>query len=205
MANENLKRTVLAYQQNLTDYEQKRQLNPNPDTKLLEKFTTHGNLKRTDQVLEIGPGLGFEAKWLANHYSYTAIEPARRFAVPLSQLSPPLRIIQTRIQDVNLPHTSFNGIWAMNSLIHLSNPELQSTLSNIYNWLVPGGIFYASMEQGNFKGQLPDGRFINRVTNDEFLTLCPLGLKLVESFTTLNSPHNPTDPDTLNYYFKKTK
>jgi cyclopropane fatty-acyl-phospholipid synthase-like methyltransferase len=204
MSDERLDPTVLAYQQNSGDYVGKRRQNPVPNTFFLEKLVRHANLKIHDYVLEIGPGLGYDAKWLADRFPYTGVEPVERFAREITKITPPPRIIQTRIQDVTFPDHHFKAIYAMASLLHLDNQTLLTVLRDCERWLQPNGVLYASMKEGVESRTLPDGRFMNFVTTESFLDIVPEQLELIEYFRSTPTTTNTTEAQWLNFFFKRT-
>lgn len=54
---------------------------------------------------------------------------------------------------------SFEGIWAMASLLHLERDEVTGTLQILGRLLVPGGVLFASVKRGRGRVQDRDGRW----------------------------------------------
>ena len=60
------------------------------------------------------------------------------------------------VMDMNsmfFPDNSFDAVYALNSLLHLSKTELPGVLKDIHDLLKPGGLFYMGVYGGNdFEG-----------------------------------------------------
>ena len=54
---------------------------------------------------------------------------------------------------------SFEGIWAMASLLHLERHEVTGALAGLRRLLVPGGVLFASVKRGSGRVRDDDGRW----------------------------------------------
>jgi SAM-dependent methyltransferase len=61
----------------------------------------------------------------------------------------------------NLPFgpSSFDGVWAYTSLLHMPKANLPSVLEKIREILRPSGIFYLGMKEGDFEGFKESDRY----------------------------------------------
>ena len=79
---------------------------------------------------------------------------------------------------------SYEGIWACASILHLPYKELAEVLSNIYEALVPGGIFYASFKYGVGEKNRGDRHFTDMTEDSlgELLKEIP-GFRVIDEWT----------------------
>lgn len=80
---------------------------------------------------------------------------------------------QMKFEDFNDPADSWDGIWAMASLVHTAPEDLTDVVSKIRQSLKPGGVFFACLKYGDQHEVLPDGRRMMRISEE----------KLRETFT----------------------
>ena len=71
-------------------------------------------------------------------------------------------VIDADIRDIAkiFPHSSFDGVWAQASLVHLSKEEIENLLIDIASLLAPSGWFYACVPATGVNGwwEESDGR-----------------------------------------------
>jgi len=59
------------------------------------------------------------------------------------------------------PNAAFDGIWAHHLFFHMPDAALPLLLPRVWNWLRPGGVFYACDPTGNgLQGTADDGRYL---------------------------------------------
>lgn len=66
------------------------------------------------------------------------------------------------IGDLRGPHfapATFDGIWAMASLLHIAADEIYAVLQELCRTLVPGGVLFASVKRGKGTTQDANGRW----------------------------------------------
>ena len=99
------------------------------------------------RILDFGCGSGRDSKYfLARGYDVSALDGSEelcRYAAAYAGI--PVR--NMRFEDFR-ELDSYEGIWACASILHLPCKELAEVLSNIYDALVPNGIFYTSFKYG---------------------------------------------------------
>jgi predicted Rossmann-fold nucleotide-binding protein/SAM-dependent methyltransferase len=100
------------------------------------------------RVLDIGTGPGYDLSYLATKYSAMGIEPSRKFVEIARYENPELEIVHAGISDYEIPQSTFKGIWARDSLHHLPATELDAVFGKLAGALVPGGILYAIVREG---------------------------------------------------------
>ncbi len=140
------------------------------------------------QVLDVGCGPGFDAKYLSDKYSVTAIEISKRFVEMARFENPNVDVIHADIVDYDLPKNTFKGIWARDSLHHISDQDLEIVFKKLAEALVEDGILYVIVREGDkefveteSKSYGEIRRFYNLTTADELEDRAErVGLKLVK-------------------------
>jgi len=123
----------------------------------ISKFASY--LPAGSRVLDVGCGSGRDLIRLRA----AGLQPAGL------DISPSLAVIARK--NSNLPVTvgdlrtppfadaSFDGVWAMASLLHIETRELNTTLAGLLRILLPGGILFASVKRGHGMVRDDDGRW----------------------------------------------
>ncbi len=81
---------------------------------------------------------------------------------------------QIRFSEYDDAPDSWDGIWAMASLVHTPADEIADVVAKLKASLKPGGVFFASMKAGDAPEIMPDGRRIMRV-NEDVIRECFVG------------------------------
>ncbi|MCA9386766.1 methyltransferase domain-containing protein [Candidatus Dojkabacteria bacterium] len=108
-----------------------------------------GLINAPAHVLDIGCGPGFDASYLADKYSVTAIEISKRFVQMARFENPNVDVIHADITNYDLPQSTYKGIWARDSLHHIHSKDLDKTFKKIAEALVEGGILYVIVREGS--------------------------------------------------------
>jgi SAM-dependent methyltransferase len=66
------------------------------------------------------------------------------------------------------PDSTFLGVWASASLLHLSRAEIGIGLAECNRVLARGGVFFSSMKSGHGEGYDAQGRWYSYVTQEEW-------------------------------------
>ncbi|GAA3799894.1 class I SAM-dependent methyltransferase [Cellulomonas soli] len=109
---------------------------PYPEA-LFEELTRAGVLGAGVRVLEVGAGAGLAtAALVAAGCEVTAVEPGRRLATLLSQSVPGATVVNSRLEDVELPGASIDSAVAATSMHWV---DLAVGLPLLHGLLRPGG------------------------------------------------------------------
>jgi uncharacterized protein (TIGR00725 family) len=128
------------------------------------------------QVLDIGCGPGYDAKFLSEKYSVTALEISKRMVEIAQFENPNVDVVYADIVDYELGNNVYKGIWARDSIHHIKDEDLPKVFQKISDALVEGGIFYAIVREG--EGELSElekktygevERYYNFFTADELV------------------------------------
>lgn len=117
-------------------------------------------LPKNAHILDLGCGMGRDTKYfLGKGYQVTAIDASEELVKRAREYTQHL-IHVMRFEDVNFP-SSFDGIWAMASLLHINKAKLPNILrQNIIPVLKKDGILFMSFCYGKEEGII-NGRFFN--------------------------------------------
>jgi SAM-dependent methyltransferase len=97
-------------------------------------------------VLDLGCGAGQPTtEILAEHFRVTGVEVSGSQIARARETIPGARFIQGDMCQVEHPESSFDGVVAFYSVIHVPRQRQQALLDSIYQWLRPNGLFIASM------------------------------------------------------------
>ncbi len=100
------------------------------------------------QVLDIGCGPGYDLKYLSERFKLTGIDISSKFVNIARFENPNSEIILGDIVKVDIGVNKFKGIWARDSIHHVSNEHLDAVFQKIADALVDGGILYAVVREG---------------------------------------------------------
>ena len=104
-------------------------------------------LPKGGRILDAGCGSGRDVRaFLDRGYEVSAIDASPRLA-ELASIYCGLSVQVLRLQDVRW-QSSFDGIWACASLLHVPVLELPGVLIRIADALRAGGVLYASFKHG---------------------------------------------------------
>jgi ubiquinone/menaquinone biosynthesis C-methylase UbiE len=108
-----------------------------------------------ESVLEIGCGPGVPvAALLAPHFKVTGVDVSNEMVSRAVVNVPEATFIAADIRDLVFPPSSFRGVIALYSLIHVPRADHPQLLAKIFDWLGGGGVFVASLGAHD----LPEGR-----------------------------------------------
>lgn len=144
---------------------------------LYTPFLPHIPLHGT--ILDAGCGSGRDSKhFLDLGFKVVSFDASETLAALASEHLGQ-NVIQASFGTFEAAPSSFDGIWACASLLHLPYKELENTFSRLSALLKPTGIFYCSFKYGTLE-QIRNGRFftdMNEQKLQEMLVLTKLGIK----------------------------
>ena len=100
------------------------------------------------KVLDLGCGIGFDLQYLSEHYSVTAVEFSPKLCEIAKRENPEAEIICEDITKFNYQENTYKGVWARDSIHHVSDELLFDLFKNISNSLVENGVFYLIVREG---------------------------------------------------------
>lgn len=135
------------------------------DTQLIDFSEHHKNflhyIPKGGRILDLGCGAGRDSKaFLKAGYKVDAIDGSEKLCkIAEAYIGQPVTCV--KFQDFN-PLTSYDGIWACASLLHLNSDEIYELLQKLAKHLSPNGCIYASFKYGDFSGFV-NGRFFQHM------------------------------------------
>ena len=100
-------------------------------------------------ILDIGCGTGRDAEYFVNKgLDVVGIDLSDRFIEISRAKVPNAKFIKMDMRNINFPLESFDGIWAMASLLHIPKIEAINTIKQLRKVLKTNGIIYISVKLG---------------------------------------------------------
>jgi SAM-dependent methyltransferase len=98
------------------------------------------------KVLDLGCGNGIPAtRMLAERFDVTGVDISEVQISRARQLVPTATFIRADMASLDFPQGSFDAVVSFFALIHVPLEEQPSLLNRISTWLVPGGLFLATV------------------------------------------------------------
>lgn len=146
---------------------------------------------KNSKLLEIGCGSGRDASFMTkNDFDVIAIDGSKNMIEEAKKVHPEL---SQKLFHKTLPHDlkfnqTFDGIYSIATLMHLSQNDLEETISKIYNLLNSNGKFLMSVslfrddiDKNGFDGK---GRFFLVLSFEIWINLLEnLGFKILDTKT----------------------
>jgi predicted house-cleaning noncanonical NTP pyrophosphatase (MazG superfamily)/SAM-dependent methyltransferase len=196
-----LSETLKNYEQTAKEYAIKKAPHLKDSLPYLEKFSTY---LKGNRVLEIGFGLGQDASYfIENNFEYIGVDAVSQFFKNLKLRYPKARLMKGDIRFLSFSSKSFDGIYAMASLLHLNDADLSKVMQNCHSWLKEDGIMYLSLKEGTGETTRPDGRYFNLFTKRRFLNIVGDKFKLIEYSQKGPRSYNTGGENWLNFYLMK--
>jgi SAM-dependent methyltransferase len=104
-----------------------------------------GRLPDGARVLELGCGAGIDSRILAERFHVVGIDISAEQIARARQTVPAVEFVHGDFANVALAAGSFDGALAVYSLNHVPRELLGQLFASIRSWLVPGGVFLASL------------------------------------------------------------
>lgn len=100
------------------------------------------------RVLDVGCGPGFDAKYLAEKYSVSAMDISKRMTEIAQYENPNMDIKCLDIVKADIGKNIYKGIWSRGALHHIPEDRLDGVFQKISDALVDEGIFYLVVREG---------------------------------------------------------
>jgi SAM-dependent methyltransferase len=142
-----------------------------------EQLRLLGPLDGSSRVLDLGAGDGRLAAALAGAgHRVTAVEPFRE--VGAGRDLPDATVLQTSVDELDLPDASFDAAVLWHVLEHLAEPG--ATLERVRRWLVPGGRLLVGVPNlASLQAELGGERWFHLDRRRHLVHFTPRGLALL--------------------------
>lgn len=139
------------------------------------------------RILDLGCGAGRDLK----AFSLLGFQPqgidASESLVGIARAMSGAAVSLKRIESIDYLQ-EFHGVWACASLLHIQRKNLSDVLGRIRSALIPGGPFFASIQEGTGVIQRIDGRLFTLYEEHEFRSmLAKSGFSNIETWRTHDS------------------
>lgn len=148
--------TIKTYNDTAVAYSERTiPINTNPQ---IEKFSSY--MKKGGLILDSGCGPGRDSKIFTDAgYGIIGIDLSEKLLDYAKDYAPRADFMMMDMRELKFADNTFDGVWAMSSLMHLSKSDLPSALMEHYRVLKDGGPFYLSLKRGSGEKLEEDARF----------------------------------------------
>jgi ubiquinone/menaquinone biosynthesis C-methylase UbiE len=146
-----VERTALAYERGAALYAEG---GLKPRTMEREMMLFIGHLSPGAKVLDAGCGPGRDLKEMqALGFEVTGVDNSQEL---LDMVPKEIVTLKADLRSIPLPQASFEGVWAIASLLHLPRVEMKTALSEMRRLLVSGGHLMVSIKEGKGENWVAD-------------------------------------------------
>ncbi|MNX85160.1 Methyltransferase domain protein [compost metagenome] len=159
-------------------------------------------LSPESRVLDAGAGSGRDLReFVRRGYRCRGIDASPSLARLAHEYSSAPCDVQ-RIEELN-ETAAYDGIWACASLLHLPKEMIVDALARLHRALVPLGVLFASVQEGEGVQVDRGGRFFAMYTPSEFLAAVTAGgFAIVRSWTSEDVLRDHVGPRWINVLAK---
>lgn len=166
----------------------------------MEKFFEH--LKPGSYILDLGCGSGKDAKiFIDRGYHVIGIDLSKELLKIAKKTVPDAEFKLMDIVNLDFQPNTFDGIWAISSVVHIPKDYVSKTLQSCYNILKDEGIMYVSVKKGVGEEMIPDDRYGGLQKYWSFFQeeeikglLEPQGFKIIENLLDIKDDSYVTNP-----------
>lgn len=117
------------------------------------------NLLPGKRILDLGCGPGRDAQvFVGQGFQVTGVDLSpQMIEMARSRVAAQFHVMD--IENLNLPSSSFHGIWASASLLHIPKKNILQVFKTLHSLLLDEGIFYLSLKKGTGEGLQSDPRY----------------------------------------------
>ncbi len=134
------------------------------------------SLLSNKRILNLGSGSGRDSILLRNKgLEVVCVDASKAMIAITKDLGFESHLIT--FSEMNLPHSSFDGVWAYTSLIHIPKNEAEEIIAKIHKVLKPKGMFAVGAIEGStaemVKRETMPGlkRYFKKYSNEELIQL----------------------------------
>jgi ubiquinone/menaquinone biosynthesis C-methylase UbiE len=151
-----IKKTAEFYDKNIDEFIEKTKDNQKLDT--LNKFIE--SLPKGSRVLDLGCAWGRESRYLSEKgFDVIGVDISPKMIVKAKHAVKGVGFKVMNATELEFEDASFDGVWAIAVLVHLSKKDVKRSLGKIKRILKPGGVLHASFKEGSGEGFISDKRF----------------------------------------------
>lgn len=130
----------------------------NLDAGTLQKFAAE--LPTGATVLDLGCGHGRDSRWLVDHgFQVTMFDLSPEMLELAKAKVPEATAIQGDMTEMQFEPSSFDGVWASASILHLTKSEAKKVIQDVYQILRAEGAFYCLLKKGEGEVEINDDKY----------------------------------------------
>lgn len=137
-------------------------------TDLLENFLKH--IPEKGSILDAGCGSGRDSLYFMKHGYVVSAFDASIEMVKYSSKVTGLKVIHSTYEDIELDKSTFDGIWANASLLHVSRDDMLTVIKKLFRALKTNGIIFLSYKYGHNEYE-KNGRYFNSYTESSLILI----------------------------------
>jgi len=154
----NIKTTIDSYDNTAEEYA-KNTLEINTSAPI-NKFLSY--LTEKSLILDIGCGPGRDARLFSNKgFDVVGIDLSSKLLEIARKYDYKSKFCHMDVLNMGFPNNTFNGLWAMSSLMHLEKKVFPKALQECYRVLKDESVFYLSLKRGEGESLELDKRYDN--------------------------------------------
>lgn len=160
-------------------------------------------LEEGDTILDLGCGSGRDSLALYElGYDVTPLDASEELC-KLAEIHTGLDVLQMTYKEMEF-EGAFDGIWACGSLLHVPKSEIRDIMIKIFNALYDRGVFYMSVQKGDFEGFRGE-RYFSDYTEDSLSAITEkTGLfEIIKIWETDDARSNHPDTRWINLLARK--
>lgn len=198
MSNDHTQTTIATYDKTAKEYIVKVQkYAPEEEREMFASMVKPGG-----KILDAGCGSGRDANHFASQgFTVTGIDLSDNLlSYAKEHADPKATFFKMDLRAINL-NSSFDGIWACASLLHLKRDECITVLRNFQHMLMPGGILFLLMKEGTGEQLVTSGtiegdtRFFTYYMSDDLRQMLEgAGFKMIDQYTWDQKDRNDERP-----------
>ncbi|OGH12325.1 MAG: hypothetical protein A2776_02335 [Candidatus Levybacteria bacterium RIFCSPHIGHO2_01_FULL_40_10] len=141
------KTTRESYDRHAKDFELHSKTYRGKSKDWIDFFVSH--FKKNDKILDVGCGSGRDSRYLFDRgLNVVGIDFSKELIKIAKKKNPKGKFLVMDFEDMDFPDSSFNGVWAHASLLHVPKDKLLSILKKIQSIMKEGGLFFSSFRVG---------------------------------------------------------
>lgn len=141
-----------------------------------------GRLNEGDTILDVGCGVGTASMYFAERRCTPISADLSHEMLRVCQSRGLSRVVRLDLEELPFVHSSFDGIWAHTSLIHIDKDRLRETLRAFGNVLKDGGALFIALLEGvgeKYEKRSGEERWFVYFQEDEFKDYVPLEYRIL--------------------------
>ena len=147
------KKTIESYNKNAKEFSKK--FKDNMDLERRREFQRFIDLLNGKKILDLGCGSGEHSLFFKEQgLDVTAIDLSEEMIKLCKEKG--LNVFLMDIENLNFPENSFDGIWAVSSLLHIPKHKIDKVLKKLNALLKNNGILYICLKEGNGEEAIKD-------------------------------------------------